>query len=49
VAVVLGGAWIWWMVSARNWFTGPRQNVDPSAVPGQRAVADSSAPAETVE
>jgi amino acid permease (GABA permease) len=27
VAVVLGGAWVWWMVSARHWFTGPRQNV----------------------
>ena len=24
VAVVLGFAWIYWMVSARNWFTGPR-------------------------
>ncbi|MEH1130379.1 amino acid permease [Micromonospora sp. CPCC 206061] len=27
VAVVLGGAWVWWMLSARKWFTGPRQNV----------------------
>ena len=24
VAVVLGFAWIYWAVSARNWFTGPR-------------------------
>jgi len=28
VAVVLGGAWIWWATSAKNWFTGPRQNID---------------------
>jgi amino acid permease (GABA permease) len=24
VAVVLGFAWIYWMVSAKNWFTGPK-------------------------
>ena len=24
VAVVLGGAALWWFVSARKWFTGPR-------------------------
>lgn len=24
VAVVLGGAALWWVVSARNWFTGPK-------------------------
>jgi len=24
VAVVLGFAWIYWAVSAKNWFTGPR-------------------------
>jgi hypothetical protein len=24
VLVVLGFAGIWWLVSARNWFTGPR-------------------------
>jgi amino acid permease (GABA permease) len=28
VVVVLGGAWLWWAVSAKNWFTGPRPNVD---------------------
>ena len=28
VAVVLGGAWLWWATSAKNWFTGPRQNID---------------------
>jgi amino acid permease (GABA permease) len=25
VLVVLGFAWIWWMLSARRWFTGPRR------------------------
>ncbi len=24
VAVVLGFAWIYWALSAKNWFTGPR-------------------------
>jgi amino acid permease (GABA permease) len=28
VAVVLGGAWLWWVLSARRWFTGPRHTVD---------------------
>jgi amino acid permease (GABA permease) len=32
VAVVLGGAWLWWVASARTWFTGPRHNID--APPG---------------
>jgi amino acid permease (GABA permease) len=27
VAVVVGGATIWWFAGARKWFTGPRQNV----------------------
>jgi amino acid permease (GABA permease) len=33
VAVVVGGAWLWWQLSARHWFTGPRHTVDepPSA------------------
>jgi amino acid permease (GABA permease) len=30
VVVVLGGAWLWWVLSARRWFTGPRHNVDPA-------------------
>ncbi|MFC6017350.1 amino acid permease [Plantactinospora solaniradicis] len=30
VAVVLGAAWLWWVLSARHWFTGPRQNITPS-------------------
>ncbi|WP_117211302.1 amino acid permease [Allorhizocola rhizosphaerae] len=28
VAVVLGGAWLWWRLSARHWFTGPQSTVD---------------------
>jgi amino acid permease (GABA permease) len=27
VVVVLGGATLWWVLSAKNWFTGPRPNV----------------------
>jgi amino acid transporter len=44
VVIVLGGAWLWWAVSAKNWFTGPRQNIsgealaDALGVPGQRDV-----------
>ncbi|GAA3725661.1 amino acid permease [Plantactinospora mayteni] len=30
VAVVLGAAWLWWLLGARHWFTGPRQNVVPT-------------------
>ncbi|HEY1488432.1 MAG TPA: amino acid permease, partial [Micromonosporaceae bacterium] len=38
VAVVVGGASLWWVLSARHWFTGPRPNVDggPSDLPLQR-------------
>jgi len=28
VAVVLGGAWLWWILGARSWFTGPRSTLD---------------------
>lgn len=33
VAIVLGGAAIWWFAGARKWFTGPRQTVteEPAA------------------
>jgi amino acid permease (GABA permease) len=31
VAVVALGAWLWWVLSAKNWFTGPRHNVDTPA------------------
>jgi amino acid transporter len=30
VAVVLGSAGIWWLVSARHWFTGPKVQPDPT-------------------
>jgi amino acid permease (GABA permease) len=28
VIVVLGGAWLWWMLSARKWFTGPQHTTE---------------------
>ncbi len=33
VIIVIGGAAIWWNVSAKNWFTGPRRTVDDPVVP----------------
>jgi amino acid permease (GABA permease) len=27
VVVVVGGAWLWWIASARKWFTGPRHTI----------------------
>jgi amino acid permease (GABA permease) len=33
VAVVLGGAWLYWQLSARHWFTGPRHTVDEPQSP----------------
>jgi amino acid transporter len=54
VAVVVGAAWLWWVLSAKNWFTGPRHTVAgpvvtdadsvPASVPGPRA-EDEPAPA----
>ena len=29
VVVVLGFAWIYWVVSAKNWFTGPKVQGTP--------------------
>jgi amino acid permease (GABA permease) len=49
VAVVVGGAWLWWMLGARHWFTGPRHTIDEPAgpVPAQRdAPAAADAPTE---
>jgi amino acid transporter len=42
VAVVLGGATLWWVLSARHWFTGPKHNVDgePMPVPEPMPTAD---------
>jgi amino acid permease (GABA permease) len=35
VAVVVGGATIWWFASARKWFTGPKQNLIEKAAHGE--------------
>jgi amino acid permease (GABA permease) len=45
VAVVLGGAGLWWLLGARHWFTGPRHTIDePDAgVPASRAAAAETA------
>lgn len=42
VVVVLGAAWLWWVLSARRWFTGPRHNVDgpPPGVDGPGGSGD---------
>lgn len=31
VAVVVGGAGLWWVLGARTWFTGPRHTIDEPA------------------
>jgi amino acid permease (GABA permease) len=47
VAVVLGGASLWWFASARHWFTGPRHNIEP---PGPGAAGrNREQPAPSVE
>jgi len=38
VAVVLAFAAIWWFVSARKWFTGPRQNLIEKAAHGEQTM-----------
>ena len=35
VLVVVGGATLWWLVSARSWFTGPKQNLIEKAAHGE--------------
>ena len=42
VVIVLGGASLWWVLSARKWFTGPRANIDDAvpAIPGQAVVTE---------
>ena len=49
VAVVLGGAALWWVTSARNWFTGPRETVPApvtvDGVPAQRPATETPQPA----
>ncbi len=41
VGVVLGSAWLWWVLSARHWFTGPRHNVPDPVLPKPAAGAES--------
>lgn len=38
VAVVLGGATIWWFASARRWFTGPQRNLIEKAAHGEQTM-----------
>jgi len=38
VAVVVGAATIWWFASAKNWFTGPRQNLIEKAAHGEQTL-----------
>jgi undecaprenyl pyrophosphate phosphatase UppP len=38
VAVVVGGATIWWFASAKKWFTGPRQNLIEKAAHGEQTL-----------
>lgn len=40
VAAVLGGAWLWWVLGARHWFTGPRHTVDEPPVPRRARAGD---------
>jgi hypothetical protein len=44
VAVVLGGAALWWVLSARKWFTGPVQNISTADIPAQHVAPEASAP-----
>jgi len=55
VVVVVGAAWLWWALSAKNWFTGPRHTVagpvvtdadsapDGAQVPGPRVGGEPAA------
>jgi amino acid permease (GABA permease) len=38
VAVVVGGATLWWFASARKWFTGPKQNLIEKAAHGEQTM-----------
>jgi hypothetical protein len=47
VGVVALGAWLWWIVSARKWFTGPRHLVRPSTPAASQAAARPQASQES--
>ncbi|HEY7271297.1 MAG TPA: amino acid permease [Actinoplanes sp.] len=38
VLIVVGAAAIWWFASAKNWFTGPRQNLIDKAAHGEQTM-----------
>ena len=38
VVIVVGAATIWWFASAKNWFTGPRQNLIDKAAQGEQTM-----------
>jgi amino acid permease (GABA permease) len=38
VLVVVGLATVWWLASARHWFTGPRQNLIEKAAQGEQTM-----------
>jgi amino acid permease (GABA permease) len=38
VLIVVGAATIWWFASAKNWFTGPRQNLIERAAHGEQTM-----------
>jgi amino acid permease (GABA permease) len=38
VLFVVGAATIWWFASAKNWFTGPKQNLIEKAAHGEQAL-----------
>jgi amino acid transporter len=38
VLIVVGAAAIWWFASAKNWFTGPRQNLIDKAAQGEQTM-----------
>jgi len=42
VAVVLGGAALWWFLGARKWFTGPRHNIEHT--PGAGTAEEAAEP-----
>jgi amino acid permease (GABA permease) len=47
VAVVVGGAWLWWALGARRWFTGPQHTVDEPQTPAEAEVRhEHEAPAD---
>ncbi|HMC70032.1 MAG TPA: amino acid permease, partial [Mycobacteriales bacterium] len=37
VGVVVLGAWLSWILSAKNWFTGPRHTIDEPPTPAAQA------------